>query len=85
MLFALRRVPFSPPTDPAWLEQRLVEHCVELTRAGTQPTMPLLGQFCINSLRLQMKVGRGVGVGVGGRLWQRSRVPVVPFFMTAAA
>lgn len=36
-----------------------MEHCVELLRAGTQPTMPLLGQFCIQKMGLQMKVGGG--------------------------
>jgi hypothetical protein len=30
---------------------------VELGRSGVQPTMPLLGQFCIQKLGLQMKVG----------------------------
>jgi hypothetical protein len=38
------------------MEQRLMQQCVELQRAGVQPTMPLLGSFCIEKLKLQMKV-----------------------------
>ncbi|PRW59406.1 kelch 1 [Chlorella sorokiniana] len=41
--------------DPSWLEQRLMQHCVELRRAGTQPSLPLLGNFCINQLGLQLR------------------------------
>ena len=33
-----------------------MQQCVELQRAGVQPTMPLLGSFCIEKLKLQMKV-----------------------------
>ena len=33
-----------------------MQQCVELQRAGVQPTMPLLGSFCIEKLNLQMKV-----------------------------
>ncbi len=50
---------FKPPpnrlADPSWLEQRLMQHCVELKRAGTQPSLPLLGNFCLG-LGLQMRV-----------------------------
>ncbi|KAI3438916.1 hypothetical protein D9Q98_001330 [Chlorella vulgaris] len=41
--------------DPAWMEQRLMQHCVQLQRSGVQPTMPVLGTFCIEKLGLQMK------------------------------
>lgn len=42
--------------DPSWVEQRLMQHCVELLRAGTQPSLPLLGSFCQGTLGLQMRV-----------------------------
>lgn len=41
--------------DPAWLEQQLMQHCVQLQRSGQQPSMPMLGSFCIEKLGLQMK------------------------------
>ncbi|KAL4434243.1 hypothetical protein ABPG75_000684 [Micractinium tetrahymenae] len=41
--------------DPAWLEQQLMQYCVQLQRAGQQPSMPSLGTFCIEKLGLQMK------------------------------
>ena len=33
-----------------------MQHCVELKRAGNQPSLPLLGSFCLNQLGLQMRV-----------------------------
>lgn len=35
-----------------------MQHCVQLQRSGVQPTMPVLGTFCIEKLGLQMKVRR---------------------------
>lgn len=42
--------------DPSWLEEQLMQQCVELQRSGVQPTLPLLGSFCIEKLNLQMRV-----------------------------
>ena len=36
-----------------------MQHCVELKRAGTQPSLPLLGNFCLG-LGLQMRVRLGL-------------------------
>lgn len=36
-----------------------MQHCVELKRAGNQPSLPLLGSFCLNQLGLQMRVSGG--------------------------
>ncbi|EFN57848.1 hypothetical protein CHLNCDRAFT_57342 [Chlorella variabilis] len=41
--------------DPSWLEEQLMQQCVELQRSGVQPTLPLLGSFCIEKLNLQMR------------------------------
>ena len=56
----------TPTADPSWMEQRLMAHCLELLRGGTQPTLPLLGNYCIDKLGLQMRVG---GRMAGGLLW----------------
>lgn len=32
-----------------------MQHCVQLQRSGQQPSMPMLGSFCIEKLGLQMK------------------------------
>lgn len=43
-----------------------MQHCVELRRAGNQPSLPLLGSFCINQLGLQLKVPGGCVAGLLG-------------------
>ena len=42
-----------------------MEYCVEQQRAGLQATMPSLGQFCIEKLGLQMRVGGCSGMAPG--------------------
>ncbi|PSC73864.1 galactose oxidase [Micractinium conductrix] len=41
--------------DPSWMEQKLMEHCVEIQCSGGQPALPGLGQFCIEKLGMQMR------------------------------
>lgn len=50
----------SPCADPAWLEQQLMQFCVQQQRAGHQPSLPTLGSFCIEQLGLQMKASCSV-------------------------
>ena len=44
-----------------------MQHCVELSRAGTQPSLPLLGTFCLGTLGLQMRVRNWCRISVAVR------------------